>query len=532
MARSLSAAALVLLLGTGCPRRPPPPAEPRPDPSEAVEALRLQVRDLLRRQAEALWQSWALGEDTSLAATYAGSEALFTDASIRLVRQASDRANDPDRRRALELLAFHLLAERVAREVVELEEARASVEASALVSAGGERFPYHDLARRLAMEPSAERRRAMTRAALEAVGELDPLLRREAAGVARAVATLGAGDVMDFAGRLHRADLPALKQAAEGFLTATEAPYRAAMAELARETLGLELADLSHADIPRLFARTPFDEAIPAERTVEVVRGATAALGLALAEERALRLDTTPRPRKNPLPLCVPVEPGRDVRISVGSLAGAAGLAALLHEAGHALYYARATAPYFEFVLLGDDVVPETWAFVFEDLLSEPEWIETQVGLSPERARALARRRRLERLYLARRYAGKLLFEYAWLSGEAADPKAAYAAQMSEAYGFPADPAAWATDAGVLFEDSAYLRAFWQAAAVEARLAAAARPGRWYASPATGAWLQRAWRRGNLGDVLIPDAEAARLAADALIRDLPGAPTEGGSTAR
>ena len=82
----------------------------------------------------------------------------------------------------------------------------------------------------------------------------------------------------------------------------------------------------------------------------------------------------------------------------------------LFHEAGHAEHYAHVDpALPFEFRYLGDNAITEAFAFLFEHLIEDPEWLRagwasrTPTQLPPTRART--------RLIYLRRYAAKLAYE-------------------------------------------------------------------------------------------------------------------------
>ena len=92
--------------------------------------------------------------------------------------------------------------------------------------------------------------------------------------------------------------------------------------------------------------------------------------------------------------------------------------AALFHEGGHAEHYAHTDPELaFEFRMLGDNSVTESFAFLLQHLVEEPRWMRKRLGVEdPEAAVAHAR---AARLALLRRYAAKLAYELELHGGSA-----------------------------------------------------------------------------------------------------------------
>ena len=134
-------------------------------------------------------------------------------------------------------------------------------------------------------------------------------------------------------------------------------------------------------------------------------------LGIDLEKQTNIRIDDKPLPSKNPRAVCFPVQVPGDVRLSLKPIGGVADYRALFHEAGHAEHYANTTTPEFAFQQLGDNAVTEAYAFLLEGLIDNPRWLADNAGLSGRKLDDFVRSSAVKKLYLLRRYAGKLLFE-------------------------------------------------------------------------------------------------------------------------
>ena len=55
----------------------------------------------------------------------------------------------------------------------------------------------------------------------------------------------------------------------------------------------------------------------------------------------------------------------------------------LMHEGGHTEHYAHVDPQLpFEFRYLGDNAITEAYAFLFEHLIEDPEWLRAPAGRS------------------------------------------------------------------------------------------------------------------------------------------------------
>src|SRR5439155_17225800 len=148
----------------------------------------------------------------------------------------------------------------------------------------------------------------------------------------------------------------------------------------------------------------------PAERLVESFTETLAGLGIDLAEQANVTLDTERRPTKSPRAFCSHPRAPDEVYLVVAPVGGRDDFAALYHEGGHTEHYAGVDPSLpFEFRQLGDNSVTESFAFLLEHLVEDPEWLESRLGVG-NAAPAIAHSRTV-RLYFLRRYAATLAYE-------------------------------------------------------------------------------------------------------------------------
>ena len=409
--------ALAALLLTGCPRTPqaggpkPPPPVPKPPAPVVARALETEAQGLIATQAKLYWRAWAFGDPARLSATYHGHRALFSKASIEVVARARSQAKDPARRLALRDLRDYLMGENLARALAPIHRQIAQVEASALLHVGGQDIPYRDLGRLLASETDPAERRQLYDAAGPVVAKLAPLFAEKAKITARVVKDLGYEGTLPFAAELRQADPYRLAKQAKDLLARTRDVYRAALERVATRRLGYGLDKLTRADVPRLFRTASLDTAFPAAKVVPRMVATFKAMGLSEDGGGHITVDTKARPRKTARPVCFPVAVPGDVRVSVKAVGGAADQGALLHEMGRAQAYAHVHSDAFAFQQLGGGATSEAWGMLFSGLMANPAWLRSLGGLTAAEVAHLSEVETLQRLFLVRRFAGRLLFE-------------------------------------------------------------------------------------------------------------------------
>jgi hypothetical protein len=514
-------ALLPLLLLAACAHRTPPspapPAqaaatEPASDgpaaaPSPSLEAVRAGAEAVLRAQAETYWRAFTEGEPADPAAAWRGHEELLSDASLAEFRAAGSAG-----RGAAHLRAW-LVGERLARDAAEPIGRLARARGEATFTRAGHEVPLAEAPTLLASEPDASRRRAIAAAAAGAERALLPAVEAREERLREATRALGYPSTSALAAELRGEPTAALGALAEAVLARTDATWGALLSELAARA-GMAPAEVRIPDLPRLLRSAAPARDFPAARQLETAGAILAGVGLDLQAQPGLRLDAAARPRKLPQTVALPIDPPRDVRVSISPLAGIDGLRALLHELGAAEYYAHVTAPAVELRRLGPAALPLAWALLVEEVAGAPAWLSGR-GLAEPLVRAEASAAAARRLLRAREAAGRLLSSLARAQGGPSDRDVALAARVFGVPAVEADVLAWRLDPDPLLRSAELLRAELLAAQVESLLVRRAGGPAWWASTAAGAWLRAAWAEGSRRTVAEISATTGHPALDA-----------------
>ncbi len=352
----------------------------------------------------------------------------------------------------------------------------------------------------LAAEPDAERRREIWDHAgrLRAERLNAPLVvAREAER--RALQSVGYRDGAEAFEAHSGVSLDALAESCSSFLSTSAGALEALEGELRAATGWPSDGPLLACDLGRLLALARGDEKTGGEADLAAVYARTLdGLGIDAAAQENVHLDLEPRDGKSERAFCMAIRIPAEIHLVLQPRGGAADLAALLHEIGHAQHRAH-TDPGLSFCdrALGDVAISESYAFLIESLVGEPAWLKANLPAAPSVAPAATR---YERLMLARRYAALLQHELEldrdWDRVPRETHRERYRELLSEATGAEYGPEGWIRDLDPGYYSARYLRgwmlaAHWRAALRE-RFGEA-----WFDRADAGEWLRALWRRGQ-----------------------------------
>jgi hypothetical protein len=521
-----------------------PPAVPLDRP-EKLLAIEKEAAALYRVQSLLQWAVSSRGERSVLADTYPGHERLFSAETIRYVSGLLRDEDDPERVRSLRFLRGHLVSETVALETARFDDEISNAETTTRVKLEWlpEPVAYFDLDG-LQSEEKDPARRARIQEEIAKVWRdvLNPIHERKEARTQALLRDLGYDSYVRFAEEYRMVRLKPFVDQTADFLRATDAIYEALLAEQTREHLKIEPARMRRSDIgtlsrsPGLVPYFPKDLIVPAFRHFLEGFG----LGLTAASGDSIRIDDAPVPEKDSRASCHPIEPGKDVRVTVKPADGIPHFDTFFHEGGHAVHFGWTTTTEWEYQQLGNGATTEGYGELFRNVWGDPAWLEryrdfvrARNASLPEGARTpvltdldmakVIRRSVFWNLYMIRRFGyAKLIYEtilhagppgvYAEVyKGQTADLQKVYQDLFSKAYGFqltPMEALRFRTDVDPYFYAADYARAYVFAAAMDEGLSRKF-GAPWFVRPAAGKFLKEEIFRD--GSRLQPD-EALRLA--------------------
>lgn len=378
----------------------------------------------------------------------------------------------------------------------ELTDAVASGETQAQVEFEGKMIPFRASQVVLANEPSPRARAALETARQQVTRKNNPKRAERMEMLHTLVGELGYPDYRSFCAETRGIDLESLSARMQGFLDDTEGLYTRAMEKAASSILGMRLRDVSRHDLGFLFRGIEFDDMFAGDRVVTTLESTVAAMGLAHEGYPNIHIDAEARERKSPRAFCATLDiPGKIVLVTMPH-GGHDDYHSILHEAGHAWHFGSVLPDRaFEYRWLGDNSVTETYAFLFQYLAADENWLLEYVrGPHVDEYRRFAAMRKL---FMLRRSAAKLLYELRLHGGKPlADMPQEYAGLLTDALKVRYPESYYLADVDDGFYVAQYLRAW----IFEAQLRSffTQRFGeRWYAYPEAGQALRELFVEGQ-----------------------------------
>lgn len=452
--------------------------------------------DTLLAQGEAMHEE--LGREYYLTGAGLKSEPEFQAIYDRYAANAGDDALALARQSNSPELLEWVVDIRVGRLVAPHEERQLVWEQNAIVQVDGLTVPFLRVPIELANSPDREFRKSLdeARARTGAQG-LDGIRRGRFALERDAIEALALGDYVEALSQLTGIDLEGLGAEAETFLRHTDDMYADGLGRLVKRRMGLPISELVRSDAAWLFRADRYDAAFPPERMLETAAAQMREMGLDAAQHGRIRFDTEERSGKQPRAFCAPVRVPHEVYVVLRPRGGHGDYRTFWHELGHAMHFASVVPDLpFQARRLGDNSVTEGYAMLWDHLTIDQKWLVRYAGLSGEDARDLTFQLAVSELFLARRYAAKLLYELELHRSDLMGTGRRYAERLTEAtrFRYLEDDCLLDVDPG--FYAARYLRA-WQLEAVLAQMLVEQYDEDWYRNPRAGAQVRGLMSRGQ-----------------------------------
>jgi hypothetical protein len=474
--------------------------------------VRGRAEEMSERILEAMYTTDAFGDTSRLQEITAQYPDLADPELAHYVARKRDAEPDPRLRKQLDYLFYDIAGTVVWRDLASYDDRIADAESGGVVKVGDEDIAYRDLGLRLYNETDSKLRERYYLAMGEFdVRETNPIRRERVDRERDKLRAFGYKDLDQFEAARRGLDHDALEKTVVAFLDETKDIYWELTNDAAKEVFGVPVTDVRDYDRGRLFRGAEFDRYFPAERTVALLRETLLGLGIDLDKVKAITIDDEDRPEKEPRAATYSIKPGQDVRVLTKPAGGVEDYEALYHEMGHALHDAFGRVKEYEFQRLGDYGTTETYAFVIEELFSDPGFLEAKGIIADPRVRdAFLRKQLLSDLASARYYAADFRYERLLHRGGVSDDELvkAYGDLMTASRLVPLEhPEFGYLSSNEDFYGVSYLEAWFLAAQLRAALRE--RFGeRWWSNAEAGSFLEGLWA---FGAELSPSEVARRL---------------------
>jgi hypothetical protein len=397
-----------------------------------------------------------------------------------------------------------------------LTERIGEYEAAATVECLGRKMTFQDSTIAITSEGDCASRRAIYNSRLEVIDASNGLRSERVLKLHETARSLDYSSYVDLFQQLRNLNYSSIALEAASLCSQTESSYVTSLHDALKREVGISIDQAERPDAMYLLHLTSYDDHFPSEQLLRMYRETMAGLGIRTDAQTNIVIDSEPRPRKNPRAFCMPISIPAEIRLVIRPAGGQSDYQSFLHEAGHAQQYGWASAhlpPEFKYT--GDYALTETYAFLFNHLISNSDWLAVFVGLKNNAD--FVRSVMLARLVTVRRYVAKLMYEQRLhLDEDLESASQLYAELQTRATNFKTAPGEFLFDVDDSFYSASYLRAW--AFEVQLREYLKTRFGsRWWASRRGGDFLKEIW---ETGDRYTADEMAAQIGIGPITFDL------------
>jgi hypothetical protein len=382
----------------------------------------------------------------------------------------------------------------------------------------GLQVPYHNLRPMMSNEPDMARRHQLETLERRITASANAERADRLTSLHGKARDLGFESYVTLCDRLRGLQLDTLSQQMQTLLDATRQVFISRLEEYLHG-MHVPLEEAAPCDMLALFRGKRFDSLFLEESMLPVLSRTLSAMGIDLAQQENLEVDTEPRPLKASRAFCVPIRIPEEVKLVTKPGGGPDDYSSLFHEAGHAQHFAHVNPSLpFPFKRLGDNSVTESYAFLFQYLLHNPRWLRQTLGITD--SNEYVRLARFRKIWLLRRYASKLLYERQ-LHTELNGAEKQYASLLSAALGVTVSAENYLADTDDAFYCAQYLRAWILEVQLRRFLQKQFGP-EWFETREAGAHLVSLWKRGQefRAEELARDMGYDGLMAEYLIEEL------------
>jgi hypothetical protein len=418
-----------------------------------------------------------------------GPEAL--ELTLEMFRSAPDLSDD--KRSAQWLLEWEIESQ-ASKPLAPLDEREIAWENSAVIrSPDGRVIQYQAAPIEIANTQDRKLRLALDAARSDLVErEHAPLRRERLQREKEYIESLGvARDYNSSFESVTGISLATLAESCEAFLRDTQSMWDDTLPQALKKSLGIRPSQAKRSDALALFRASQYDAAFPGNQMESVIRRHVSEMGIDPTAKGRIIFDVGDRQGKRSRAFCSPVRVPEEVYLVLRPHGGQSDYNTFLHELGHALHFAYASADYpFEFKWLGDNSVTESYAMLFDHRMQERGWLLRYTQLGTNNVAQYLRSAGFEELHFLRRYSAKFLYERALYSGEVPWEQLPdlYVSLLTNATGFEYDPADAFVDVDPRFYSARYLRA-WQLQSVLNEKLTARFDIDWFRNPSAGPWM-------------------------------------------
>jgi len=436
--------------------------------------------------------------DLEIAPIYDRYGDLFTRDSINSLKRSLDETPEhfEAERKAIKHLLIFAVEQYLENSAKNLTEAISEYESAATIDWAGQEMTFQDSAVAVRTQKDRRSRRSIYEKRAEIIADSNDLRAERVTKLHETARSLGHANYTALYEELRGLDYNGLAEQAGTILSRTETVYMSRLAEALRRELGLAIEEADRSDALYFLQLNSYDNHFPAQDLMRVYRETMAGLGINIEEQKNILIDSEPRPRKTARAFCMPILVPEEVKLVIRPMGGQSDYQAFLHESGHAQHYGGAAEGLqAEFKYTGDYALSESYAFLFNHLISDSAWLAQMLKFGD--SSNFIRAEMLARLSSIRRYVAKLKYECELHTAEDL-PRAAqlYSELQTAATRFKYEQTEFLYDLDDAFYSANYVRA-WAFEVMLREYLKTKFGAAWWRSRRAGALLREMWETGD-----------------------------------
>jgi oligoendopeptidase F len=375
-----------------------------------LDELRLTI-DNFSKKVAAEYLQHALGkkEELEVAPIYEKYGDIFTKENALLVKKEYIEEVDVMKKRALRYLYDSMMGKYMGNTLAPLGDEYSTFVTKSEVTVEDKTFKYKAMSNLITNEKSQEKRKIMYDACSQVREKSKQYSENILKEEIKLIEEFGYPNEVVMLTELHETNYEEFVKKMLRILKETKIPF---------DNLWNKLVPLSNLDPKSVFSfdagymmkSHEFDTFFPEDKMRDLVTTFVKKLGFELGDNIKLHLEKDDL--KDSRAFCYPVDVPNEVHLVVNPVGGKDDYRALWHEMGHTLHFANSkqTLPY-EFKYYGLNSTSETYAFLFEHLFHDANFLRKFSSLSEDKIKEFLEKARFHNLLMLRRYCAKLIYE-------------------------------------------------------------------------------------------------------------------------
>ena len=448
-----------------------------------------------------------LKDKAQTAKIYKKYKDLFTKEVFDQIKEKIQRAKTLGEKDILERIYFTIASSYIGHELAKEEDKITTYFSGAKVQINGESVAFYQLSPMIAKDPLFEKREKLDEFAIPIINKINPQKQSLVNNEIKLMKKLGFSSYVDFYQKSKRIDYAKFYKVVLKLKKDTEKLWQKVMPCVSQEVLGRPFKNIRACHLGYLRSISMFDNFYPKDKVVPTFKKWAADIGLS-EFINSIKIDDVDRPRKNPRAVCYWPDPPREIHLVIKPIGGEQDFEAMFHEGGHGLHGAAIDPklPYSLKTLAHSNALTETYAFILEDMVFNPDFLTTYLNVSAYTGNKIKWQAYFVNLMMLRRYLGKFSYEYQMFSkvqkGESLNQgfSLLYKKNLEVTTGFITKRENWLVDMDSGFYSAEYLRAWIAAAQIQDYLVKKFGK-RWFVNKRAGEFLRKLWARGVTDEV-------------------------------